>query len=311
MIQWLYKFEALRRFFSSFWATFASSALIFGGGVVVAIALRNLDNVHWRGVCLGAVLLGSGWFLTHAAKKFEVEAKESSLRDIDTARRKAVASFNGRIAQVYTLLLKVVDPASRQDNLEAYIQAVMGISVSLFDVDGVRACLYSVDGTVTYADTDQPTILVHRPPHCGRADAPRAAFKKDTPHGDLLFDVLATRKPLHIPDTGETSKPIDSDDKKYSSFVAVPVYSGSVELGLLMLDAADPNSLKDEHVVTAQTLASLLAIGLNLSAPGGRVVPTRRQGDMAAWSIRRLPDGKNGGAIHFEGEAGGSDGKRT
>ncbi|MET3946829.1 transcriptional regulator with GAF, ATPase, and Fis domain [Arthrobacter sp. UYCu512] len=275
MIKQLYKSPMLRRFFASIWSTLVSSAVIFAGGALITIGLRDLSNPGKKAIVVGIVILVLGWFLAHIAKKFENEEKDSSKRDLESAGRKAVAAFNGRLGHVYTLLLKVVDPVTRQANLEAYIQTALGSSVSLFDVDRARACLYILDGSVTKADSDKPSLLVHRPPHCGRADSPRRDFRRDTDHGDLLFDVLATRRPLHIPDTSSTEKRIDAEAKIYNSFVAVPIYSGNDELGVLTLDAVVAGSLTDDHVVTAQTLASMLAIGLHLAAPLERIVPSR------------------------------------
>ncbi|MFF2029529.1 GAF domain-containing protein [Arthrobacter sp. NPDC058192] len=286
MIKWLYQFPRLRRFFASIWSTLLSSAVTFAGGALVTIGLRDLSNPGKKFIACGILILSLGWFLAHVAKKFENEEKDSSKRDLEGAGRKAVAAFNGRLSHVYTLLLKVLDPVTRQANLEAYIQSAMTSSVSLFDVERARACLYILDGSVTKADSDKPSLLVHRPPHCGRADSPRRDFRRGTDHGDLLFDVLATRQPLHITDTSKTNKRIDSEAKIYNSFVAVPIYSGNDELGVLTLDAVVAGSLTDDHVVTAQTLASMLAIGLHLAAPSEPVVPSRT---LTVRSLRTAP----------------------
>lgn len=273
--KWLVKSEKLRPFFASFWSTLVSSAIISLGGIFCTLGLRDTNNIQWGLLVCGGLSLGFGWLLAHVTKKSESQAKVDSQRELSGARRKAVASFNGRLGHVYTLLLKVVDPDTRNGNLEAYIQALMGSSVSLFDVDEVRACLYILDGSVTVADSDKPNVLVHKEPHCGRADPPRMEFRQNTAHGGMLFDVLSTRVPLHVADTSTSSRPIDANQKIYKSFVAVAIYSGNTELGVLTLDAVEANAISSEHVVTAQTLASLLAIGLYLSAPGRSVIPTR------------------------------------
>lgn len=292
MISWLYKSKKLRSFFASIWSTFLTSAVLFGGGALFTIGMKDPNNPVMDKVVQGLIVLVFGWFLTHVAKKFESESKEAAQRDLGSAKRKALAAYNDKLGHIYALLTRVANPTTRGDSLEAYIQAVMGSSVTLFEIEGLRACLYILDGDVNDADTDEPALLVHRPPQCGRLDQPRKSFAQDTPHGELLFQVLATRKPLHIADTVTTDKAIDASDKMYKSFVAVAIVSGMDELGVLTIDAHTSNALQKEHLITAQTIASLLAVGLQLAAPPPgpiKVIRSRSRENHVAASIK--PEG--------------------
>ncbi|MEC5200557.1 GAF domain-containing protein [Arthrobacter sp. PL16] len=280
-MQWLRKHEAATSFFNSVWSTIISAAIVLAGGFLITNSLRNLNDPNVLQIIAGAVVSVLGWALGHFAKKMESAAKEHAIADVESSNRIALAGFNNKLIHVYTALEKVVDPKTRKlPSVEAYIESVMVCSVNLFQVQDIRACLYIVDGDVNEDDSTDPALLVHRAPQYGRTDQPRRSFERGTPHGDLLFKVLTSRDPLHIPDITQTELPIDSPDKRYKSFIAVSITSEETELGVLMIDGTKKGELVEEHVTTAQTLAALLAIGLKLTKPTTRTIrPSRGASD--------------------------------
>jgi hypothetical protein len=267
LITWLNDKATARKFFASIWSSILTAAAVFGGGIIFTQAIKNWWDLNVVGIGVGVGLLVIGWASTHIGKRMEAAAKNEALANVQGAERAALASFNDKMSASYPLLEKVIDPTTRKQNVEAFIQSVMASSVGLFQVDTIRSCLYILDGTVTSEDSDKPSALIYRTPQHGRSEQPRRSFERDTDHGKLLFDVLSTRVPLHIPDTTKSDHPIDSDDKHYRSFLAVSITSELEEFGVLTIDAAGIGDLHKEHEKTAQTLAALLAIGLKLSAP--------------------------------------------
>lgn len=81
----------------------------------------------------------------------------------------------------------------------------------------------------------------------------------------FLHDILEPRKAYHVgTGTGLVSK-VDQFSPKYRSVIAVPVTAGTMEFGVLTVDAPRETDLKIEHVVLMTSLAGFLGATLALA----------------------------------------------
>lgn len=98
----------------------------------------------------------------------------------------------------------------------------------------------------------------------GRPSSPRG--KMDGAAGShFLHDILERRSAYHAgAETGLVSK-VNQTSTNYRSVIAVPVVAGSLEFGVLAVDAPDEKDLVLSHVRSLQSLADFLGVTLALA----------------------------------------------
>ncbi|MFC9039992.1 GAF domain-containing protein [[Kitasatospora] papulosa] len=98
----------------------------------------------------------------------------------------------------------------------------------------------------------------------GAPPGPRAEIKGSA-GSHLLHDILECRTPFHVGRASGLVSQIDQFSSKYKSVIAVPVFAGTAEFGVLIVDAPLDTDLTVEHVVLMQSVAGLLGATLALT----------------------------------------------
>lgn len=135
----------------------------------------------------------------------------------------------------------------------------------IIDVPNVRACLYCLDHVESKGATslDIPNALALRTPHVGRFDTPRRSFVRgESDASDGMFDVIDDGESRLIEDVTKSDHMLDCSGKKYQTFLNVPVKFQTAEVGVLSVDAPGASSLTNSHMMLAEMVAQLIAVGL-------------------------------------------------
>lgn len=217
-----------------------------------------VNHPFWVGASFLAIPAGVAW--TVGAESKRATYSES----LAGARRAAVVQFTGTLSPLVHDLGKLAAYQSTNFGRDLVNRCVSAIP-KMIDVPEVRACMYNLD-QVESAEADAediPNALYLRTPHEGRSDRPRNSFVRDESEvANQLFAVLDTGKPRVVPDVRKSDQALDCDGKKYKTFINVPVKFQTEELGLLSVDAPEPNSLTESHVVVAEMVADLIGMGI-------------------------------------------------
>lgn len=118
--------------------------------------------------------------------------------------------------------------------------------------ENARACFFVLDGASL-----RPVAWA------GRATPPQTVFEKDAPEDGRVHDLVESRRRLLVPDTARPPAGVSvRSDAHYSTFLAVPVYAASRNLGMLTVDAPEVGSLEQSDLDIATALALMLGVGL-------------------------------------------------
>lgn len=224
----------------------------------VASWISWIIHPFWLVTSLILVIAGVAW--TVAADNKKARYSESLVG----TRRAAVAKFSATLSPLVHDLGNLAAYRGTNYGRDLVNRCVSAIP-KMIDVLDVRACMYNLDKVESdEADIDDiPDALLLRTPHEGRSDRPRPSFVRDESDvADQLFAVLDSGQPRIVPDVRSSDQALDCDGKKYRTFINVPVKFQTKELGMLFVDATEPNSLTDSHVEVAMMIADLIAVGI-------------------------------------------------
>jgi GAF domain-containing protein len=119
-----------------------------------------------------------------------------------------------------------------------------------------RVCFFALE-------RDPPRLRPDR--FAGRAGAPTATFTPETPGGAGALGIAAGAGWLYIPDTAVQAPPCWIDDERgYRSLLLGPVTTPEGPVGMLTIDAPDPNALDGIDMALVRLLATLLATALSM-----------------------------------------------
>lgn len=131
-------------------------------------------------------------------------------------------------------------------------QRVVDACAELCGPERTRACFFALEGNAL-----RPVAWA------GRVDAPTSVFLKGEPRGDRAHRLVERRHRLLVSDTRRPPRGVSvRPDATYRTFLSVAVYGGGPSLGMLAVDAPEPNSLNESDLDIATALALLLGAGL-------------------------------------------------
>lgn len=118
----------------------------------------------------------------------------------------------------------------------------------------------------------------------GRSGEPTTVFRRGTPSGEAVFDMLRTGEVRLCRDTAVDPPPgwDPSRRRGYRTFLAVPAVTTSPRTGkavaygfLTVVDAPVPGDLGEDDVPLARVLSTVLAVGevVDAAMSGGRPAP--------------------------------------
>ncbi|NMD55229.1 MULTISPECIES: GAF domain-containing protein [Tsukamurella] len=214
------------------------------------------------------------------AEKRRKEAKEDTLEGARSKRTREICySFNS-IPQYTTDFYSQISASdsSARPHLDRYLGDILGALARSATASEVRVCLYRVDrGEARKSgegNGNESISLILFGNGVGRADPPRPAFDSTSDHGRFLIQCMNERRSIRVQDTEEppSNYRLDCSDKKYKSFIAVPVTYNDHEYGMLMLDSPDQDGLTPDDEVVALLFGKFLGSGFHLveSTPASR-----------------------------------------
>jgi hypothetical protein len=114
------------------------------------------------------------------------------------------------------------------------------------------------------ASVDPPQLRPDR--FAGRSGAPTTRFTPHTPGGAGAWGIAHGAGWLYIPDTSVQAPPCWIDDeRRYRCTLLGPVTTpDATPVGLLTIDAPEPNALDGIDIALVRLLASLLATALSM-----------------------------------------------
>jgi len=213
----------------------ARLAWIGGGAVLTAIAVGVPLWSQRRAAIAGGDAVQAAWS-ARAAMKIALEDALDPLAHLVAALADAPAAD---------------EPRMRGEAISLGV----GTAVQLADTDRVRACFFS------YGPGPPPSLRPER--FSGRAGAPATVLTEGTRAGNAALRALSTNTPVYVSDTAERPGWWGTPDE-YGTFLAVPVSTATMPLGMLTLDALRPGALARVDLALIRLLASLLAAALRL-----------------------------------------------
>jgi len=228
----------------------ASAAWVAGA---IAGQSHGTGRLIW--IAVGAALTALAVGVPLWAQRRTALDRADALRAAYAARAAMKVALEDALDPLAHLVAALADtPAADKPRMRGEaISLAVSTAAQLADVDRVRACYFSYD-------TGPPEQL--RPERfAGRAGAPATALIEGTRAGNAALRALSTNSAVYVADTAVRSGWWGGPDE-FRTFIAVPVRTGTVELGMLTLDGLQPAGLAGVDLSLMRLLASLLAAAL-------------------------------------------------
>lgn len=253
-------------------ATFVGPLLSAAGAAVLPLSVTSPDGLvkdirwvtdpGWFWFGLIGLPVGIVWALVGTSFQ---QNEASKLRSkLKMSKAKATEDVIHQLAPLIHDLGHLSESQSVNHGRDLVNRALSTVT-KIIDVPNVRACLYCLDHVESKNATslDIPNTLTLRTPHVGRFDAPRPNFVRgEGDASDDIFAVIDSGTSRLIEDVAKTGSVLDCTDKKYQTFLNVPVKFQTAEVGVLSVDAPDSSSLTNSHVLLAEMVAQLIAVGV-------------------------------------------------
>ncbi len=207
------------------------------------------------GIVATVVTVGLPLWTSWASARGEQRAREYAV-DLQQRYTVAVGHVVAPLTQQLAALRRCngMERARQQGVLRSHI---LDAVLRLVGVREARVSLYLYNN----APNSQQRDLVYKQ-HLGRHDRPRDRFR---PRGDqrerAVHRLVQDREIELVSDVTSITDASFFSDKPYRTYIAASVFAGDEPLGLLTVDAPEPDSLDASHKGTIKALASLLAAG--------------------------------------------------
>ena len=242
------------------WAWVGAGALFVLLSVFSAVQTRTATGgmfLLWSAVQIVTTALA---FLIPQARAVVAVRGEATAEQRETeARLETRVAVNDALDPIVRLLgsLAVETDAVRLTQLRAEaVPLVLKTASEFIGPDRSRACWFKLEPGPPR--TLEPTSFA------GRAGSPSTRFAEGTPSGDATIGLVLADADVGCADV-LADPPAGWDtgkDRDYRAFISVAVTAGDTALGLLTLDALEPDSLDDDDVGLLRLMAGLLAVAL-------------------------------------------------
>lgn len=246
-------------------------AIIFGA---LGALLVDVTAVFTSRSLLGLLLITISAI---AAVGFQVWV-DGRARELEKRRNKHITNFNDHLDGIIKPLLNLASSDGSMKAAEIFTDAVLAAGVHLFPEDGLRLCLYRLEGNGDVPPGEnlgKSTHYLQLIGSRGRLDVPRRYFIPGEKASDHAIKIAL----------GHSSRPfslVPEEDDRFSrdegsvwcSYMEFPLIGTRKNLGALMVDSRERVLWTQEHQAIGQTVATLLAHGLDLLPGAARdVVP--------------------------------------
>lgn len=180
------------------------------------------------------------------------------------ARAEKKVEMNDQLAPLAYTLAKIPAAgglAKRRPAIASFLTKTVATCVSLTDQERSRATFYEVMG--------EPGSRVFTPAESsGRGDPAKSKFREnDGADGEVVWTKAIAGEPTFVEDwrTGPPAHfDVDRTDRKYLTFITVPVLTHEGPVGLLTVNGPSPGDLTRSDVETMQMLADLCAAAIGM-----------------------------------------------
>lgn len=186
-----------------------------------------------------------------------------SLKTARAARAERTVEFNNVLAPLASSLSRIPSRGplrERQRGVAVFLADATNACVGLPGVKGVRATFFAVD-EVDEARRFSPWDTK------GRGDPPVSVFRRDDDgEGAEVWRLADVGEARFVYDTETEEIPFfnRNRERKYRTFITVPVTVGGDAVGLLTMNAPEPGDLTSEDVDTMRLVADLVATALGM-----------------------------------------------
>lgn len=253
-------------------ATYIGPLLSAAGAAIVPLSVTNPDGlingIKWvtdpGWFLFGVIALPVGILWALIGTSFQQKEASNLRSKLKTAKAVATEDVIHQLSPLFHDLGNLSESQSVNHGRDLVNRALHTVT-EIIDVPNVRACLYCLDHAESKnaSSLDIPNVLTLRTPHVGRFDAPRKNFVRgESDASDDFFEVLDSGDSRLIVDIADTDHVLDCKDKKYQTFLNVPVKFQTAEVGVLSVDAPVKFSLSNSHMLLAEMVAQLIAVGV-------------------------------------------------
>ncbi|WP_073713645.1 hypothetical protein [Boudabousia liubingyangii] len=182
-------------------------------------------------------------------------------------RRSAhITNFNDHLDGIIKPLLALASSDRSQQAAETFVDAVLGAGANLFPEQGLRLCLYALE--TPEGEGGERARYLQLLDHRGRQDQPRPTFEPGTPHGDHAIKNAQQNASAPFCFVENDPRFDRRPGAVWACYMQFPLYGPRRQrnLGSLMVDSRDFVAWNQEHQAIGQTIATLLAHGLDLLA---------------------------------------------
>jgi hypothetical protein len=236
-------------------------ALLIVGAVTAGVGAYLVNSSLAGAGSRRRLLLLLGGTLTAATILFGAAQQYRTSQRLKTAEEVAVeaeeeltVTLNAALAPITDYLASMADTAdegARQVIVGQVLQSVVDAAARLA-APGARSAFYALDAGGR---------SLSRAAYAGRATLPRPVFAVGTPDGDFVLDLVDRGDLVFIGDV-DTDPLVTPSAAGYRTVIAVAVTAGARRLGMLTVDAPQPDDLTTTHVELVRVLANLLGSGL-------------------------------------------------
>jgi hypothetical protein len=209
-------------------------------------------------VALGAVCTAVSAALPLWQRRRANAARVDAVQTARAARaqlRMALSDTLDPFAHLLGRLATARGPVKSQLRGEAIALAVAAVA-GLAQQQRARVCFFALE-------RDPPRLRPDR--YAGRSGAPTATFTPQTPGGAGALGIAQGAGWLYIPDTAVQAPPCWIDDeRRYRCVLLGPVAIPEAAVGMVTIDAPDPNALDGIDLALVRLLATLLATALTM-----------------------------------------------
>ena len=175
-----------------------------------------------------------------------------------------LTGFNDNLSDVHKAIADLLKSKRDGAARDAFFGTMVRKANSLFQLDGVRVCVYELEEDQPENKGEDPTIILRLIASGGRSDDPRGEFTRETLHGSAAIDVSLGTSYVSVSDPHNSDHPVQRDpNAEWRSFFAVPLRDKHKPRGLLTIDTRTPTQFRDEDVAIARTIGGLLVLGMS------------------------------------------------
>lgn len=210
---------------------------------------------------LRAGLLGAGGVALIICGAILVVWQQRALHKAIQRDNLSVRNYNDALSGLHRAVSNLLTGRSENADRKEFFRAVVSAASHLFPFQGVRVCVYQLEGAESEADENKLEALRYVASG-GRHDEPRREMTAATKHGQASIKIAKGTQYRCVEDPRSSDEVDYPRGTTWESFLQVPLLLEGRSLGLLSIDTREKVRFSDQHVSIAQAAASLIVLGM-------------------------------------------------